>query len=363
MFLMNDNAELNQMLSKACSSPPMMAKSRGPRASRDEYDDDDEFEDQITQSYSQWTTSNGRIFVPASTTKHKLPPGVYEIDSSPNIGLYFEKIPVKTEGLLRFPDTNSDKVVDEIQRFWSPEVEQKFKTYGLAYKRGILLWGPPGSGKSCTLQLIMADVIKRGGIVVKFDDPYLFIDGMRVLRRIQPDTPVVVMLEDIDSIIKMYNESEVLNILDGVNETERMVFLATTNYPEELGHRIVNRPSRFDKRFKIGFPSAASRKMYFEHLIGGKKKVKELGINLKEWVEDTDKFSIAHLKELFIAVHILGDNYKDAVETLKTMREDIDTRENEDMMSNIFTGRNKTNKEEDVAYYDDDEDGCGDQAG
>jgi hypothetical protein len=353
---MSENAELNQMLSKACSNMPatMKAGRGGPPRGRDYDDDEDEFENQVTQSYSQWTTSNGRVYVPASLTKSKLPPGVYEIDSSPNIGLYFEKIPVKTEGLLRFPDTNSDKVVDEIQRFWT--LEEKFKAYSLAYKRGILLWGPPGSGKSCTLQLIMADVIKRGGLVVKFDDPYLFIDGMRVLRRIQPDTPVVVMLEDIDSIIKMYNESEVLNILDGVNETHRMVFLATTNYPEELGHRIVNRPSRFDKRFKIGFPSAQSRKMYFEHLIGGKKKVKEIGIDLKQWVEDTDKFSIAHLKELFIAVHILGDNYKEAVETLKSMREDIDTRESENMMSNIFTNRN-AQKEEDVAYYDDEVDG------
>lgn len=356
---MSDNHELNEMLSKSCSGMPAMAKSRPPRAGRDEYDEEEDMEDQITKSYSQWTTHNSRIFVPASTTKAALPPGVYEIDSSPNIGLYFEKIPVKTEGLLRFPDTNSNKVVDEIQRFWT--LESKFKAYGLAYKRGILLWGPPGSGKSCTLQLIMADVIKRGGIVVKFDDPYLFIDGMRVLRQIQKDTPVVVMLEDIDSILKMYNESEVLNILDGVNETERMVFLATTNYPEELGHRIVNRPSRFDKRFKIGFPSAASRKMYFEHLIGGKKKVKELGIELKQWVEDTDKFSIAHLKELFIAVHILGDDYKEAVETLKSMREEIDTREKDESMNNVFMGHRK--KEEDVSYYDDDDSGQGNCSG
>jgi hypothetical protein len=351
---MSDNQELNEMLSKAGNSSPAIARGRPPRSSRDEYgDDEEELEDQITKSYSQWTTHNSRIFVPASKTKAALPPGVYEIDSSPNIGLYFEKIPVKTEGLLRFPDTNSNKVVEEIQRFWT--LEASFKQYGLAYKRGILLWGPPGSGKSCTLQLIMADVIKRGGIVVKFDDPYLFIDGIRVLRQVQPHTPVVVMLEDIDSILKMYNESEVLNILDGVNETERMVFLATTNYPEELGHRIINRPSRFDKRFKIGFPSAASRKMYFEHLVGGKKKVKELGINLKQWVTDTEKFSIAHMKELFIAVHILGDDYKDAIETLKSMREDVDTREPDEGMNTIFT-RSRTNKEEDQLHYEDDGD-------
>lgn len=351
---MSDNQELNEMLSRASSNPMPVARSGRPRSPRDEYgDDEEELEDQITKSYSQWTTHNSRIFVPASKTKAVLPPGVYEIDSSPNIGLYFEKIPVKTEGLLRFPDTNSNKVVEEIQRFWT--LEASFKQYGLAYKRGILLWGPPGSGKSCTLQLIMADVIKRGGIVVKFDDPYLFIDGIRVLRQIQPHTPVVVMLEDIDSILKMYNESEVLNILDGVNETERMVFLATTNYPEELGHRIINRPSRFDKRFKIGFPSAASRKMYFEHLVGGKKKVKELGIDLKQWVTDTEKFSIAHMKELFIAVHILGDKYEDAIETLKSMREDVDTREPDEGMNTIFN-RHRTNKEEDQLHYEDDGD-------
>lgn len=304
-----------------------------------------DYEDDVnlSQNYCQWGTSDGKIFMPSSKTVNILTPGVYEINMSQQLGLYFEKIPVKTEGLLRFPDTNSDKVVNEIQNFW--DRENIFREYEISYKRGIILYGPPGSGKSCTVQLIMQDVVQRQGVVLEFDNPDLFISGMRVLRQIQPKTPVVVIMEDIDSILEIYNESSILNILDGVNQMDKVVFLATTNYPDKLGHRIMNRPSRFDKRFRIGFPSAESRRMYFEHLIG-QENISKLRIDIDKWVSDTNEFSIAHLKELFVAVIILGDEYKDALKTLKKMKEDIKDKDYEATMG--FGANN--NKSED--YYD-----------
>jgi GTPase SAR1 family protein len=276
-------------------------------------------EEQILRGLVQWTTPDGKTFIPASTTADKITPGVYEIRHSDAAGTYFQKIPVLTQGLLRFPQTNSEKVVTEIQKFW--ERESLFREYKLTYKRGIILWGPPGSGKSCTIQLIMRDVVDRGGIVIKFTHPSLFTEGMRIFREVEPDTPIVVLMEDIDSTLHHFNESEVLNILDGVNQIEKAVFLATTNYPEELGERIINRPSRFDKRFKIDHPDSQSRKMYFEYLIG-EKKIDELNIPIDKWVADTEKFSLAHLKELFVAVVILGDQYEEAIETLLSMKEE-----------------------------------------
>lgn len=275
---------------------------------------------EISTSFSQWGTSDGTMFVPSSSTVEMLYPGVYEIKTSQNVGLYFEKIPVKTEGLINFPETNSNEVVSEIQKFW--ERESYFKEYELTYKRGIILYGPPGSGKSCTLQLIIADVIERKGVVVKFSDPYTFIQGMRVLRQIQPNTPVVAIMEDIDSLLDDFSETEVLNILDGIDKIEKIVFLATTNYPNKLGHRIMNRPSRFDKRFRIGFPSENSRRIYLNSIIGN-EKIDSLNIDLEKWVKDTDEFSVAHLKELFIAVVILGNDYEDAIETLKSMKNSV----------------------------------------
>lgn len=303
-----------------------------------EFDVDvDEGESEISPKYVQWGTSDGTIFLPSSKTMDCLTPGVYEIDSNSQTGVYFEKIPVKTEGLIRFSDTNSDKVVEEIQKFW--ERESFFKEYGIAYKRGIMLYGPPGSGKSCTVQLIMHDVVQRNGIVIEFGDPYLFIDGMRILRQIQPETPIVVIMEDIDSTLEIYNESEILNILDGVNDMYKVVFLATTNYPDKLGHRIMNRPSRFDKRFRIGFPSEESRRSYFNHIIG-EKRVVELNVDIDKWVQDTDEFSIAHLKELFVAVVILGDEYDEALETLKKMKDEIEDKDYETPMGLVPPTKN-----------------------
>lgn len=328
---MSENDDLNKLLSQNNSTllynKKSVAKITTTAAPLDWLPVPESADKGFVSSYVHWTSSDGRLFIPAASTIDNLTPGVYEIKKNNNIGLYFEKIPVRCEGLIRFPDTNSDRVVSEIQKFW--DRENIFKEYGLTYKRGILLYGPPGSGKSCTIQLIMSDVVKRDGIVIKFNDPYVFIEGMRVLRQIQKNTPVVAIMEDVDSILEEHSESDILNILDGVNEVNKVVFLATTNYPERLGARIVNRPSRFDKRFRIGYPSAQSRRMYLQHIIGGgdserlESKILELKIDLDQWVRDTDGMSVAHLKELFIQVIIIGDTYEEAIETLRSMTENL----------------------------------------
>lgn len=268
--------------------------------------------------HNQWTSPDGERFFPAGKTSRSLTPGLYDILVDQSGGLFFQRVPIKTEGLLRFPHSNSGRVVAEIQTFWTRR--EVFQDFGLVHKRGIVLWGPPGSGKSSTIQLILVDVVERGGVAVRYDDPHLFLMGMRVLRTIQPETPVVVLLEDIDSLITRAPESLLLNILDGVERIDRVVFLATTNYPENLGARIINRPSRFDKRFKVGHPTPESRRMYFEHLVGGRQLPE---VDLTRWVVDTEGMSLAHLKELFVAVVILGDDYEEAVRTLRTMRENI----------------------------------------
>ena len=272
-----------------------------------------------TGGYVQWMSSDGRIFAPASQTYGKLSPGVYVIGVDFNSGLFFDKIPVSTEGLVRLPDTNGDKVIDEIRKFW--DKEEVFRKHRLAYKRGVFMHGPPGSGKSCTIRIVSQDVVERGGVVIKFGDPGETARGLRILREIQPDTPVVVLMEDLDSIINRYMESEVINLLDGIDGVDKVIFLATSNYPEQLGERIVNRPSRFDRRYYIGPPNAESRKLYFTFLFatGGEDPKRMALARVNRWVQDTDGMSIAHLKELFIAVEILGTPYEDALETLRSM--------------------------------------------
>lgn len=270
------------------------------------------------KTFSKWNTSDGNIFTPAHVCSDELPSGLYEIKANQQVGLYFSRINISTESILKLPDSNSEKVVKEIANFWNQE--EVFKKYQLTYKRGILLWGPPGSGKTCTIKLIIDDVIKRGGIGLKFCHPELFSEGIKILRDIQPDVPIVVLMEDLDSTIETYDESMIINILDGVDRIDKVIFLATTNYPEKLGQRIINRPSRFDRRYKIDYPTADARKMYLNHLFNRNDK-KDYDID--QWVEDTKDMSLAHLRELFVAVVILGNEYSESIELLQLMRDSI----------------------------------------
>jgi GTPase SAR1 family protein len=313
----NDQEELNALVgndgAESCTTlkhnPVFFAGTCAPpRRSRNNDDD-------ITNK--QWTmTNDGKRFQACGQTIKELPSGFYKITVDDYGRVVFNKIPICTEELIVFPGTNSETILTEIQDFWKKK--KKFKQHGLAYKRGILLWGEPGGGKTSIIELAIHDLIQnRGGVCFQFDNPELFKTGFQEFRNVQPETPVIAILEDIDSIIRMYEESALLNILDGVENVENIIFIATTNYPERLGARIVNRPSRFDKRFKVELPTSEARRIYINKLINRNGT----NIDADKWIADTNNFTFAHIKELFISVVVLGNNYDENVETLRAMIE------------------------------------------
>lgn len=263
-------------------------------------------------SFKQWTTPDGKRFFPAGDVTKQLPPSYYTIRESMQ-GIFLEQQPTKSQKLIRFPDAATDKVISEIEKFW--QMEESFRRSEIPYKRGMLMYGPPGSGKTCTIQMVIEDLVNnRNGMVVDFEDIHLFKEGYNLLRGIHPEMPLIVLMEDLEAILFRNPESQVLNLLDGMFGIDKTVFLATTNHPEKLGSRIMNRPSRFDKKIFVGMPSAEARKMFI------KAKLLDEDENLIDrWVKDTNGMSIAHIHELFVANKILGDPYDQAVRVLKNM--------------------------------------------
>ena len=268
--------------------------------------------DDIAQNAKMWSVT-GQAYFPSDYTVKGLPPGYYVVENC-NRGLYFQKTPMNLDDLLVLPDTASGEILKQIEFFWTRE--QQFRKLGFLWKRGILLHGPAGGGKTSTLQLLSKRIIEKGGISVYLKNPYNTAKGLVILRRIEPTRPIIVLLEDIDALVKDHGESEILAILDGELQIDNVVFIATTNYPEDLDKRLINRPSRFDIVMEIGMPTTEARRVYLETK---NPRLKENQKELDVWVKESRGFSVAHLKEMILAVEALDESFESVVKRLKTM--------------------------------------------
>jgi len=268
--------------------------------------------DDFYKKSQMWAVSDDS-YMPCAKTEKKLPPGQYIINYTEQRGIFFVKKEINLDKLMVLPDSKSEKVLASIDHFWS--CEPKFREHGFLWKRGIMLWGPPGSGKTVCVQQLSKQIVDKGGLSVYLTDPAFTAEGLRVLRLIEPKRPIVVMIEDIDSIVERKGESAMLALLDGELQIDNVVFVATTNYPERLDKRLVNRPSRFDEIIKIGMPSTAARAMYIS------AKVPRLQGNpeLDAWVEGSKDLSIAHIREIIISVECLGNPLDTTLLRIKKM--------------------------------------------
>jgi hypothetical protein len=269
-----------------------------------------------TDGEQRWASSHD-VFWGTTQTHDQLPPGVYSCGLS-QVGPILQRMTVQTDDLLMLPDEASSDLVNEFRRFWT--LGDAFRARGFLHKRGFLVWGPPGSGKTSTFALLMRSLIDTlGGVILFLESPTVAAECLALARRIEPERPMIAVMEDIDALIEKYGESEYLALLDGEAQVDNIVFLASTNYPERLDPRFVDRPSRFDTIRYVGMPSAAARECYF--------LAKEPDISKEElarWVEVTEGLSIAHLKELIIAVRCLGQPLEGAggvAERLQAMHE------------------------------------------
>lgn len=257
--------------------------------------------------------ANDDTFWGATQTYDELPAGFYRCGMHPQIGAILNRMKVETDSLLDLPDDDSAAIIREFAKFWT--LEPEFRARGFLMKRGFLLWGPPGSGKTSTVHLLIRRLISdNDGIVLMVENPYEAAPCLQMVRQIEPKRPVIAIMEDMDALVSTYGENPYLSLLDGEAQVDNIVYVATTNYPERLDRRFVDRPSRFDTVRYIGMPSADARRVYFQA-----KEPSLSGGELEEWVSASEGFSIAHLKEMIIAVRCFGQPLTQVTERLEAM--------------------------------------------
>jgi AAA+ superfamily predicted ATPase len=258
---------------------------------------------------SQWMVLGDGQYRVCGQTVRALPAGAYNciVDQYNNPILDAKQL--KVDDLFEFEDSLSAQVLEEIGRFWT--LGERFHKLGFLHRRGYLFHGKQGSGKSSLIHQIVAQIIKAGHLAFFCGNPFVFSRCLERFRRVEPNRPIVCIFEDIDAIIARWGDNDLLQWLDGNQQVDRAVNIASTNYPERLDKRIISRPRRFDRILKVLPPDQHVRATYFA------RKLPELSAAERHrWVDLSEGLPFAALSELVISVACLGNDLDQAAALL-----------------------------------------------
>jgi ATPase family associated with various cellular activities (AAA) len=204
---------------------------------------------------------------------------------------------------LVMPQAQKDEIATDAERFFASR--DRYSRYAVPWKRGVLFAGPPGNGKTHAVKAIVNRATVRCVYVRSFDLPGHPFPGAgiaMVFDRARRIAPCIVVLEDLDSLVREDNRAYFLNELDGFEQNEGILVLATTNHPERIDASIIDRPSRFDRKYAFGLPPTEQRRAYVEQWNAGLDPELRLPDDVMTAIaDDTDGFSFAYLKELFVS--------------------------------------------------------------
>ncbi|EJC98776.1 P-loop containing nucleoside triphosphate hydrolase protein [Fomitiporia mediterranea MF3/22] len=191
-----------------------------------------------------------------------------------------------------------------------------YKNLGVVWKRGLLLLGPPGNGKTESIKVLLKESGQAALYVKSFttqDGPELGV--RRIFDHARANAPCILVIEDLDSLVTSDVRAFFLNELDGLGQNEGILTIATTNHPERIDDAILNRPSRFDVKYNFDLPTEKLRVTYASKWIrkitalttdeegssGGGPIVqfeKNTAQLAEEVAKETEGWSFAFLKEL-----------------------------------------------------------------
>jgi len=193
---------------------------------------------------------------------------------------------------------------------WPLTRPESFNRMGITPPKGVLLYGPPGCGKTL---LAKAVATESGANFISVKGPELFSKWVgesekkvrELFRRAKQVAPTIIFFDEIDAMVpkrgQSYGEqvtekivSQMLTELSGLEDLHDVVILAATNRPDMLDPALL-RPGRLDRQILVPAPDVQARMKILELKT---KNMPLKGVNLKTLVEKTDGFSGADLEAL-----------------------------------------------------------------
>ncbi len=142
----------------------------------------------------------------------------------------------------------------------------RLRALGQATKKGILLYGPPGTGKTHTIRYLASGLPGHTTLIMTAEQVALLDAYMSLARLLQPS---LVVMEDVDLIARSRDDmngaceevllNKLLNEMDGLREDADIIFVLTTNRPQDLEAALAARPGRIDQAIEVPLPDEIGR--------------------------------------------------------------------------------------------------------
>lgn len=196
---------------------------------------------------------------------------------------------------LLLAESVKSRIETEVIRFFEQEVAALYREMNVPYRRGVLLHGPPGNGKTSTIRHIGASLPQIPAMILRPAANFDSDDLQQALDRWRRQAPAVLVIEDLNWLLNEVNVSTFLNLLDGIdsNVTSGLLLIATTNHPDQLDPAVNNRPGRFDVVIEVPCPDRALRIEFFRRKWAGASAE-----SIEKLAAATDRLSFAHLQEI-----------------------------------------------------------------
>ncbi|PWN31368.1 P-loop containing nucleoside triphosphate hydrolase protein [Meira miltonrushii] len=183
----------------------------------------------------------------------------------------------------------SDSILKDLRRdtvaFF--KCQSLYESLAVPWKRGILLLGPPGNGKTGSIK-ILAKTCAEIGI------PTLYVQTAKtragpeygltaIFQKARSEAPCMLVLEDIETLATDETRTKLLNQLDGIESNDGVLVVATANDVSKLDAAILQRPSRFDTKYTFDLPNQNLRKEFFSHWLKNKIGFAQIRVNEEDF--------------------------------------------------------------------------------